>query len=155
MMTTDVINLVDSNTTWEFDGAANFTQSFINSTTTVASVPVNIKPYFQYEIFQTALKIYKHGWKVTVPPGLLGNTIIILVMMKMKPFNSTSLFMISLALVDLLTLCTRIPIKELRLETTLQCKVVNLISMFIHARIAKISLCFEYEPCARNQEFRF
>ena len=61
---------------------------------------------------------------MTVPPGLFGNMIIILAMLKMKPFNSTSHFIISLALVDLSALCTRIPIKEIRLETSLECKVM-------------------------------
>ena len=42
----------------------------------------------------------------------------------MKPFNSTSLFMISLALVDLSTLCTRIAFKEIRLKTTAECQVM-------------------------------
>ena len=52
------------------------------------------------------------------------NMIIILATMKMKPFKYTSLFMISLALVDLLSLCTRIPMKEIRLESTVECKVM-------------------------------
>ena len=60
--------------------------------------------------------------------------VIVLATLKIKPFNSTSLFMISLALVDLSLNCIRIPMKEIRLGTTVECKIMwylyNVLPMF-------------------------
>ena len=124
MMTT--VTTFDSvyTTTQDDMDTANITQSFNNVTTKIGSSTTYVKQFYDYDIFLTALQLYKNAWTVTAPPGLFGNMIIILATMKIKPFNSTSLFMISLALVDLLTLCTRIPMKEIRLETTVECKVM-------------------------------
>ena len=119
-ITTDSLD----NTTQENMGTRNFTQSFENATTTNVSSAAYVKPFFEYNIFLTGYQLYKNGWKVIVPPGLFGNVIIILATLKMKPFNSTSLFMISLALVDLSLNCIRIPFKEIRMETTIACQVM-------------------------------
>ena len=112
------------NASQDYLGTENVTNSFENATTTTVSSATYAKRFFEYDIFLTALQLYKNGWKVTAPPGFFGNLVIILATLKMKPFNSTSLFMISLAFVDLSTLCTRIPMKETRLETTIQCQVM-------------------------------
>ena len=124
MTTNNIATDSQDNTTEEYTGTGNFTHSFENATTTLAMSVNYVKPFYEYDIFLTALQVYKNGWKVTVPPGLFGNLIIILTMLKMKPFNSTSLFMVSLALVDLSTLVTRIPMKEIRLESTLECQIM-------------------------------
>ena len=124
MVTT--LTSVDSidKTSQDYMDSGNFTKSFENATTTVSSSAAYFKPFFEYEIFLTAKQLYNNGWKFTVPPGLFGNMIIILATLKMKPFNSTSLFMISLALVDLSTACIRIPIRELRFKNTVACQVI-------------------------------
>ena len=124
MTTTYITTASLDNITQEYIGTGNFTQSFENATTTVLSSATYVKPFYEYDIFKMGQKIYKNGWKVTVPPGLFGNMMIILATLKMKPFNSTSLFMISLAVVDLSTACVRIPAKEVKLETTTHCKVM-------------------------------
>ena len=132
MATTDITIDNLNNITQDYIGTGNVTRFFENATTALfenattvlAPSTTNGKRFYEYDIFLTALQLYKNAWKVIVPPGLFGNMIIIIANAKMKPFNSTSLFMISLALVDLSTLCTRIPMKEIRLETTFVCQVM-------------------------------
>ena len=119
-ITVDSLN----HTSHDYMGTGNFTQTYENVTSTVASSTAYLKRFYEYDTFLTALQLYKTAWKVIVPPGLFGNMVIILATLKMKPFNSTSLFMISLALVDLSTLCIRIPMKEIKLETTFECQVM-------------------------------
>ena len=119
-VTTDSLD----NATQAYTVADDFTGSIENSTKFTESSAAYVKPFFEYNIFITGVWFYQNGWKIIVPPGLFGNVIIILATLKMKPFNSTSLFMMSLAVVDLSLNCIRIPFKEVRLQSTAVCRAM-------------------------------
>ena len=68
--------------------------------------------------------MFGNSWKIVAPPGLLGNAIIMIVTLKMKPFNSTSLFMLLLAMVDFLLICARIPFKTVPFSSTFICRTM-------------------------------
>ena len=80
------------------------------------------KHFLEYGIAKQAMWLFFNSWKIISPPGILGNLIVLIVTIRMKPFNSSSLFMISLAAVDMTLVCGRIPFKELELETVAACK---------------------------------
>ena len=105
--------------------ADTFTPTAENSTITTELSGAYVKPFYEYDIILTGRWIFRNGWKFVIPPGLFGNLMILLVTLKMKPFNSTSLFMISLAIVDFSVNCFRIPFKIIpRLESTASCQVM-------------------------------
>ena len=95
-----------------------------SATIALASSAASTKRYYQYDIYLTVNQLYENEWKFIVPPGLIGNMVIVLATLKMNPFNSTSLLMISLSLGDLTLNCIRIPMKEIRLITTVECKIM-------------------------------
>ena len=106
------------------DVSNNFTaslESLVNATTSGQVAP---KRLLDFAIFRTGLWLFRNGWKIVSPPGLLGNLLIIIVTSRMKPFNSTSLFMTSLAVVDLLATSFRIPFNLLRFTTTTICQLM-------------------------------
>lgn len=107
-----------------FAFAENFTLSLNATQNTTESDRTYIKPFYQYDIYLAAIWLFRHSWKFIAPPGLVGNFIVIIVTMKMKPFNSSSLFMISLAIVDLLAICVRIPFKDVQLTSTVTCQAM-------------------------------
>ena len=82
------------------------------------------KTFRDYDIFRVAVWLFMDSWKIVAPPGLLGNAIIIIVTLKTKPFNSSCLFMLSLAIVDLLTICARIPFKTVPMTSTVICRTL-------------------------------
>ena len=101
----------------------NWTSSSLDYMDNVTeSVVTRQKHVTEYDIYKTAIWLYRNSWKMTAPPGLLGNIIIIIITLKMKPFNSTSLFITSLAVVDLCIICVRIAMKSLPLYTTIICQ---------------------------------
>ena len=89
--------------------------------TTAASRGTTLKNYLEYEISKTAIWLFFNNWKIISPPGILGNFIVLVVTLRMKPFNSSSLFMVSLAAVDMFLVCGRIPFKEVALENDASC----------------------------------
>ena len=111
-------------TPYAIEVTENITDTLEHSTISNQSTGANIKPYYEYDIFLAGVWCFQNGWKIIVPPGLFGNVIIILATLKMKPFNSTRLFMISLGVVDLSLNCLRIPFKVVRLESTIACQVM-------------------------------
>ena len=103
----------------------NLTTSFDNSTTAMLTQGAYVKSVFDYDSFKTGRWIFRNAWKVVVPVGLFGNLMIIIATIKMKPFNSTSLFMLSLAGVDLALNIFRIPFKSiLNFYSTAECKAM-------------------------------
>ena len=102
----------------------SFTRSVENSTSIMLTQRAYVKHFLEYDIIVTGRWIFWNSWKVVVPPGLFGNLMIILATLKMKTFNSTSLFMLSLASVDLSVDIFRIPFKTVDLYSTLSCKVM-------------------------------
>ena len=119
---------IDDNATFSMFYTSN--TSLENSTSTsfeyVAnvseSVGIHAKSFREYDIHIAALWMYRNSWKVVAPLGLLGNFVIILVSLKIKPFNSTSLFINSLAVVDIFVICSRMPMKTVPLDSTMLCK---------------------------------
>ena len=91
---------------------------------TNATESVRPKVVREYDIYIAADWIFFNIWKFVAPPGLLGNVLTVFVTLKMKPFNSTSIFMISMAVVDLLVICSRIALKTVQLDTTMLCKAM-------------------------------
>ena len=113
------------NITDDFIVTDNFTRSFENSTSIILTQGAYVKPYYEYDIIMTGRLIFRNSWKFVVPTGLFGNLMIIFATMKMKPFNSTSLFMLSLATVDLSVNIFRIPFKLIvNLYSTAACRVM-------------------------------
>lgn len=96
---------------------------FDNVTIEITTPEPYIKPFYEYDIVITADWIFFNSWKIYAPPGILGNLIVIIVTSRMKPFNSSSFFMTSLAAVDLVLVCFRIPFKVRQIETTAMCKL--------------------------------
>lgn len=80
------------------------------------------KTFMDYDIYKTADWLFRNSWKMTAPPGLLGNLLIITVTLKMKPFNSTSLFISSLAVIDLCVIVSRIAMKSVPLNSIMICQ---------------------------------
>lgn len=107
--------------------STNFTD---NSTLSLES-PVNAtisgqespNRLLDYAIFQTGLWLFRNGWKIVSPPGLLGNVLIVVTTSRMRPFNSTSLFVISLAVVDLLVISCRISFRRVPFSSTTICQL--------------------------------
>lgn len=104
------------------------TEMIVNATafdnlTVETTTPARFKGFWEYDIFETAKWIYLQSWRIYAPPGILGNFIVIIVTLRMKPFNSSSLFMTSLAVVDLILICFRIPFKEIEMQSTAMCNV--------------------------------
>ena len=113
------------NVTEDFTMTYNFTRSVENSTSIMLTQGAHVKHFLEYDIIVTGRWIFRNSWKVVVPPGLFGNLMIILATLKMKPFNSTSLFMLSLASVDLSVNIFRIPFKLIvHLYSTPSCRVM-------------------------------
>ena len=90
-----------------------------NATDEARTQPKGVK---EYSIYIAAVWLFNNSWKVVAPPGLLGNLVIIIVSLKINPFNSTTLFMISLAVVDLVLICLRIAMKAIQLDSTALCQ---------------------------------
>ena len=88
---------------------------------------------------------FKMAGKITVPPDLFVSVTIIVATLKIKPFASTSVFMGSLALVDLSLNCFRIPFEVVWLESTAACRsmwyLYNALPMFSNY----ILLCWTLE----------
>ena len=80
------------------------------------------KTFIEYDIYKAADWLFKNSWKMTAPPGLLGNLVIIIVTLKMKPFNSTNLFISSLAVIDLCVIVSRIALKSVPFFSTSICQ---------------------------------
>ena len=113
------------NVTEDFTMTGNSASSFENSTGIMLTQGAYVKHFLDYDIIATGRWIFRNSWKFVVPPGLFGNMMIILAMLKMKPFNSTSLFMLALASVDLSVNIFRIPFNlVVHLYTTTSCKVM-------------------------------
>ena len=113
------------NVTEAFITTDNFTGSFENSTSNLFTQGAYVKNFLDYDIIATGQWMFRNSWKFVIPPGLFGNLMIIVATLKMKPFNSTSLFMLSLASVDLSVNIFRIPFKLIRdLYSTTSCRVM-------------------------------
>ena len=125
-ITTDAVQPFNMQTvTEDFVTTDNFTPSFENSTSSMFTRVDYVKPVDEYDIVATGRWIFRNSWKFVVPPGLFGNLMVILATLKMKPFNSTSLFMLSLASVDLSVNIFRIPFKLIvHLYSTTSCRVM-------------------------------
>ena len=114
---TDLLFTGNNTTPSEF--FSSVVKGLVNAT---EHVPASKESFTDYNIFWAGKWMFGNSWKIVAAPGLLGNAIIVIVTLKMKPFNSTSLFMLSLALVDLLTICIRIPFKTVPFSSTVICR---------------------------------
>ena len=119
------------NNTTQSENFTPLVEGLVNATESVQAME---KSFRDYAIFLTAKWMFGNSWKIVSPPGLLGNVIIMIVTLKMKEFNSTSLFMLSLAVVDLLLICARIPFKTAPFSSTSICRTMwylyNALPMF-------------------------
>lgn len=104
--------------------ADNSSTSFEDLMSITVPVETARKSNMDYEIFWTGVWIYNNSWKFVVPLGLVGNLIIVIVTIKMKPVSSTSLFILSLAAVDLAICCVRIPFRTIPKTTTTICRIM-------------------------------
>ena len=123
---TSMFNVTDVSTqpginTSDFVTTENSSWAFENST--LPTTPY-VKQFYEYDLWAVSDWLFKHSWKFIAPPGLVGNFLVILVTLRMRPFNSTSFFMTTLAMVDLLLICIRITIKELSFLSDTPCKVL-------------------------------
>lgn len=96
----------------------SFSENITSNFQVSANVTESLRFFWDYNIYKTGVWLLRNSWKIVTLPGLLGNLFIIIVTVKMTPFNSSRLFMISLAVVDFLTICFRIPFKTVVPRTT-------------------------------------
>ena len=97
-------------------------QEMTNSTASVSTTAA--KTAFDYDNGQMAMWIFDNNWKIVSPPGIIGNLIILIVTIRMKPFNSSSLFMVSLATVDMLLVCGRPGLREMDKYSDAACQSI-------------------------------
>ena len=114
------IPLTGTNTT-SWDDATSLFEGFVNATKPAGTLQ---KSHKEYDIFLAGWWWFNNSWKIMAPPGLLGNAIIIIVTLRMKPFNSASLFMLSLAIVDLFLICSRIPFRTVPKTSAVICRTL-------------------------------
>ena len=127
-MTSTVSSLsTDESATDAVRNASNITlepSSFEDVVNVSEPVRTTDRNFYDYNIYKTAIWMFFNNWKIVAPPGLLGNIVIVILTLRIKPFNSTSLFMISLAVVDLSVISSRIAMKAVLFDSTVICQTM-------------------------------
>ena len=58
----------------------NWTSASLDYTNNLTdSIGIFQKYFTDYDIYKTAIWLYRNSWKMTAPPGLLGNVLIIII----------------------------------------------------------------------------